>query len=75
MNSIYSRALPLIALLLVQVARAEDPRHADAPQRDSSAAIEEQQQPEKKIDFDQARQLLRKNRPWWARLQVWELRK
>ena len=60
MNSIYSRALPLMALLLVQVARAEDPRHADAPQRESSSAIEEQQQPEKKIDFDRARQLLRK---------------
>ena len=60
MNSIYSRALPLMALLLVQVARAEDPRHADAPQRESRSAIEEQQQPEKKIDFDRARQLLRK---------------
>jgi hypothetical protein len=43
-----------------QVARAEDPRPGNVSQRDSSAAIEEQQQPEIKIDFDRARQLLRK---------------
>lgn len=59
MNSVFARALPLMALLLVQVAGADDPRPADAPRRDSRAAIAEQQPSDEQIDFNRARQLLR----------------
>lgn len=59
MNSTRVCALPLVALLLIQLARADEPQ-ADAPRRDPSAAQREPQQRDEPIDFDRARQLLRK---------------
>jgi hypothetical protein len=60
MNSIPFHALLLVALSLIQVARADAPRPADAPRRDSNASHAEQQRQDEPIDFIRARQLQRK---------------
>jgi len=59
-NSILSRTLLVIALLSIQAAHAERPSPGNASQRDSSTTKDQQGSSDEQIDFNRARQLLRK---------------